>query len=321
MPLSAITETNSPTPSTPAFSVPSPAPLSNIEDPSMQSPTMPVPHLMPAPLKRSQSQASSSTDARRPTNVGLGSNPLSGHPNIRSASAGQVPMATSPSSLAPDGVAHRAVSAPFAQSQTEVILYAYAQLVGTLTLAPASASAGSGVAPAPGLLALRRQLRAAQAVGGGRMDLALSFQPGPPRSLACSRLRVFLAAAVGAQPRRQPPAHLEECALPQRTRSQPQMDTARLGVSASASESRLVPTPAGQDHRRLTWGCTHRHCLRDRTSKPTNRAAWQIPRSRCQSLACSRVCSLSTWRWRQARRGAVSLGFVLPGPPPPSRGD
>jgi hypothetical protein len=75
-------------------------------------------------------------------------------------------------------------SASFVQSQAEVILYAYAQLVGTLALAPTSAAVG---APAPGLLTLRRQLRAAQAVGGGRMDLALSTQAPAPSAVAARR--------------------------------------------------------------------------------------------------------------------------------------
>lgn len=149
----------SPVPPSPAFNHPTGM------DSEPGTPTYaaaPTPTLMPAPPRRTSSSLTATTAT-------LTSSPML-----------QPPPPRSPSPLPPSPSASPVANGPSATAPgTEIILYAYAQLSGTLIL-PTLFSYGAPLAH------LRRTLRAAQAVGGGRMDLAFSLSmaggPMPPGS-------------------------------------------------------------------------------------------------------------------------------------------
>lgn len=103
---------------------------------------------------------------RRPPQLGLGHGP----PPAASPTAYMKPPRT-------------AFSSSFPIANTELILYAYAQLLGTLTITPLP-DAPSSPDQSRNLNRLRTRLLKRKAVGGGSMDISssLSAQPGSPTS-------------------------------------------------------------------------------------------------------------------------------------------
>ncbi|EJD04560.1 Rgp1-domain-containing protein [Fomitiporia mediterranea MF3/22] len=101
---------------------------------------------------------------RRPPNLGLG---LGAPPRITAEH--QPP--------------HTAFSSTFVQSGAELLLYAYAQLSGTVMLCTDS-SQGESLTRTQALNAVRYALQRKQAFGGGRMDISSSLdgRPGEPSS-------------------------------------------------------------------------------------------------------------------------------------------
>lgn len=95
------------------------------------------------------------SQGRRPLTLGLGLPPVvpgTGPPNLRPRSIGGHPP-------------HTAFSTTFPLPSTELLLYAYAQLTGTLSVDPAFVPTSSE------LLDLRDALRKKAAVGGGSLDI------------------------------------------------------------------------------------------------------------------------------------------------------
>lgn len=85
----------------------------------------------------------------------------------------------------------------FAQQGTELILYAYVQLGGTLTL---ESSAGDSKGHSSRLNAVRHSLQRMQAVGGGRMDISSSLESPAPskRNSGISQSRHSRSASLSS---------------------------------------------------------------------------------------------------------------------------
>ena len=144
---------------------------------------------------------------RRPPQLGLGYGPPPPPPT--SPTAYQKPPRT-------------AFSSSFPIANTELILYAYAQLLGTLTITPLP-DGPSSPDQSRNLNRLRTRLLKRKAVGGGSMDISssLSAQPGSPTSparrvshgrsssLSAGLLSMLSPSSPGPQPSSQPfvPGH------------------------------------------------------------------------------------------------------------------
>ncbi|KAI0078498.1 Rgp1-domain-containing protein [Panus rudis PR-1116 ss-1] len=139
-------------PATPA--VPSPIPETDPKDFRSQIPSVPTPssHTRPAGPYSYPPRATNNAP-RRPTHLGLGHGPP-------------------PSSAAPS---RTAFSSTFRAPNTELILYSYAQLAGTMSITPLP-----GSMPSPDhmrtLQTVRNSLLKRQAIGGGSMDISLGLQ-------------------------------------------------------------------------------------------------------------------------------------------------
>lgn len=155
--LDPIAEAGSTSPGAPATPyIPSPIQNSDMSDVRTQIPTIPSHptgmktngHAYP-PLPRDP--------PRRPSQLGLGHGPP--------------PAASTASALRPP---RTAFSSSFPISNTELILYAYAQLLGSLTITPLP-DAPSSPDQARNLNRLRTRLLKRKAVGGGSMDITSSL--------------------------------------------------------------------------------------------------------------------------------------------------
>lgn len=188
--LDPIAEATSPVPTSPGPVFPSPVPPNT----QFMGPVTRLPPMKPPSLTRSLSHnadsaqvpptAPGSSRPHRPAHLGLGPSPLASAKPIAATNG----SARANSTLSVPPVPRTAFSSTFAQPQTEVILYAYAQLTGTLMLLPLAPPPGvpPSFGPSPAELSrnlalVRRRLRKPKVVGGGSMDLSLSFQPQPPR--------------------------------------------------------------------------------------------------------------------------------------------
>ena len=164
--LDPIAEAGSTSPGAPTTPyIPSPVPNSDMPDVRTQIPPIPLNlppnkangHLYPPPLGRDH--------PRRPSQLGLGHGP----PPAPSSTAQLKPPRT-------------AFSSTFPIHNTELILYAYAQLLGSLSITPLP-DAPSSPDQARNLNRLRTRLLKRKAVGGGSMDISSSLsQPLSPSS-------------------------------------------------------------------------------------------------------------------------------------------
>ncbi|EJF58478.1 Rgp1-domain-containing protein [Dichomitus squalens LYAD-421 SS1] len=233
--LDPIAEAGSTSPNQPATPyIPSPVPGSDLPNVRTQIPSGP-----PAPAKTTghlYPPHEPRGPPRRPSQLGLGHGP----PPAVSSTAYLKPPRT-------------AFSSTFPVANTELILYAYAQLLGTLTITPLP-DAPSSSDQARNLNRLRARLLKRKAVGGGSMDISssLSAQPSSPvspsrrhgRSTSLSNGLLSILSSSSSQPSPQPfvPGHRARTssvfslfstgqALPPPSRS-----GLGLGLSTSASE-------------------------------------------------------------------------------------
>ncbi|KAI1789190.1 Rgp1-domain-containing protein [Ganoderma leucocontextum] len=176
---------------------------------------------------------------RRPPQLGLG--------------YGAPPAASPTAYLKPP---RTAFSSSFPIANTELILYAYAQLLGTLTVTPLP-DAPSSPDQSRNLNRLRTRLLKRKAVGGGSMDISssLSAQPGSPTSptrrvshgrsssLSAGLLSILSPSSPGLQPTPQPfiPGHRARTSsvfsLFSSGQSPPQSSRSAVGLGLSTSVS------------------------------------------------------------------------------------
>ncbi|ETW87730.1 hypothetical protein HETIRDRAFT_457174 [Heterobasidion irregulare TC 32-1] len=196
--LDTITETNSPItptpvliPPTPTVVSPSPPPFSPLATAHKTTPFEPhsyPPRAPPAP--------------RAPSLLGLGHGPP---PN---PAPSRLPTTTKPANanLDPPPTAP-AARTTFAPPHSELVLYAYVQLIGTATLAPPPLAAR-----APALMALRSRIVRRAPIGGGSMDITSSLQgadaspPGGPLAQSQSQSQSLQHQQQHGRARRPPHA-------------------------------------------------------------------------------------------------------------------
>ncbi|KAI0757446.1 Rgp1-domain-containing protein [Daedaleopsis nitida] len=140
--------------------------LDPIAEAGSTSPSSPATPYLPSPIPNSdipnsngllQPPAKGRDPARRPSQLGLGHGPP--------------PSASSAAYLNPP---RTAFSSTFPVANTELILYAYAQLLGTLIITPLP-EAPSSPDQARNLNRLRARLLKRKAIGGGSMDISSSL--------------------------------------------------------------------------------------------------------------------------------------------------
>ncbi|KAI0825254.1 Rgp1-domain-containing protein [Trametes gibbosa] len=193
-------------PATPSF----PSPIPGIDIPNIRTHIPTVGLANPAPKANGthpQPISAPREPARRPSHLGIGHGPP--------------PSSSSTAYLKPP---RSAFSSTFPPSNTELILYAYAQLLGTLTLTPLP---DANVSPEQtrALGHLRSQLLKRKAVGGGSMDISSSLSAqslgargGPPgrrgshgrsSSLSAGLFSMLSPSSLVASPSQQPfvPGH------------------------------------------------------------------------------------------------------------------
>ncbi|KAH9850644.1 Rgp1-domain-containing protein [Lenzites betulinus] len=193
-------------PATPSF--PSPIPGTDIPNIRTQIPSIGLANQAPKTNGTHVYPAAAPRDpGRRPSHLGIGHGPP--------------PSSSSTAYLKPP---RSAFSSAFPPSNTELILYAYAQLLGTLTLTPLP-DANASPEHTRALGHLRSQLLKRKAVGGGSMDISSSLSAqslaaggGPPgrrgshgrsSSLSAGLFSMLSPSSLVASPSQQPfvPGH------------------------------------------------------------------------------------------------------------------
>jgi hypothetical protein len=160
-----------------------PSPFHSSTSLPLHSPDTPSGATFPPTNGHAYPPRSSSARAHKPSQLGLG------HPP--GATTLQVPRSAHSGSLP--------------KSHTELILYSYAQLRGTLSLSP-SPSAPATPEHALALRTLRGSLLRRTVVGGGSMDISSSLQQQPPRRPSHGRVASFSSGLMSLlSPTTEPP--------------------------------------------------------------------------------------------------------------------